>query len=72
MQSWPGKIGVKPKKVGKAIISKYQLRACSYKVYGQIPEELTAIKTPLLFKGWLSRYLINPKNLPLTHRLTPR
>ena len=67
-----GKLGNKPTSLGKTKTSRNHYRNYAYLVYQSIPEELTNIKTPYLFKRWYKRYLNNPKNLPSSHKLKPR
>ena len=71
-QNGQGKLGNKPTTLGRTKTTTNHFRNFAYKVYTTIPEELTDIKTPFLFKRWYKRYLLNNRNLPSTHKLRPR
>ena len=44
-----GKIGTKPKNVGKTIVTKNHYRANTYEIYSKIPKIITDIKEPQFF-----------------------
>ena len=59
-----GKLGNAPKDIGKTKKMNYHFRMTAYKTYQKLPDELTKIKDPKIFKRWVDRYLRNPNNLP--------
>ena len=59
-----GKLGSRPKEIGKSKVMKYHFRVSAYSVYSKLSEELTNMKDPIYFKRWINRYFLNPKNLP--------
>ena len=64
--SGPGKLGSKPPKIGKTNLTKYQFRAAAYRIYAQLPTEITDIKNTKRFMHWVKKFMTNPKNIPKT------
>ena len=62
--SGEGKIGPRPAKVGRTKITKTHYRSNAYRVYAMLPEVITEIKKPHLFKKWTTRFLKNPNDTP--------
>ena len=58
-----GKLGTKPKIVGRTQITKNHYRANTYQIYSKIPQIITDIKDPQKFKRCLKKYHKNPKEL---------
>ena len=63
-QTENNKIGNLPKQIGKTKMTQYHYRVSAYKIYNQIPDELREMNDPKLFKRWVNRFLVNPRNLP--------
>ena len=64
--SGPGKLGAKPPKIGNTVLTKYQFRAAAYRIYAQLPTEITDIKSTKRFMHWVKKFMTNPKNIPKT------
>ena len=60
----PNKIGTRPKNIGRTRLTKHQFVARTYEIYATLPDEITEIKSKIMFGKWIDRYLKNPKNLP--------
>ena len=63
-QTGKNKIGNMPKQIGKTKTTQYHYRVSAYKIYNEVPDELTEMNDPKLFKRWVNRFLVNPRNLP--------
>ena len=57
----PLKIGNRPKKIGRTMLTKHQFRARSYDIYATLPEEILKIKSNKLFGKWVDK---RPKKHP--------
>ena len=58
----PKKLGPKPHQVGRTNTTKYHFRSAAYKVYSQLPDEITQIANSQRFMNWVKKYMTNPKN----------
>ena len=59
-----GKLGPRPKEIGRTRTTSYHFRVSAYKVYARFPQELTDMMDPKFLKKWINRYQINPRFLP--------
>ena len=58
----PKKLGPKPNQVGRTNITKYHFRSAAYRIYAQLPDEITSIASSQRFMSWVKKFLSNPKN----------
>ena len=57
------KLGSRPKDTGRTKITKYRFWSKAYEFWANIPSEIQSIPENHLFKKWLKKFIMDPKNL---------
>ena len=60
----PYRLGPRPKNVGRTKLTRYHFRASAYQIYGNIPHEITLLKSKEKFKKWIKRFQKSKTDIP--------